>query len=283
MKNASPALISLLNSGGPFYMADLYTFTLSTGTIVRYANYDMTLIYSGNTYDSNGPGFERTSVRTVFGLEVDTLDIKIWPDATDQIGGLPWIQAAARGVLDNATLSLDRAFMSSPGTIVGTLNIFSGRVSDLSMTRTEVDMTVKSDLELLNIQMPRELYQANCLHTLYDTDCGLNRASFAVTTTVLAAISTTKLNVGLTNPDGYFDLGYGQFTSGVLNGVKRTVKAYGGGTVILLNPLPQLPNSGDTMTFYPGCDKLQPTCANKFNNLVNFKGFPFIPVPETTR
>jgi hypothetical protein len=35
-------------------------------------------------------------------------------------------------------------------------------------------------------------------------------------------------------------------------------------------------------TAYPGCDKTQTTCAsNKFSNLVNFEGFPYVPAPET--
>jgi hypothetical protein len=32
---------------------------------------------------------------------------------------------------------------------------------------------------------------------------------------------------------------------------------------------------------YPGCDRLQATCSGKFANLPNFRGCPFIPVPET--
>jgi hypothetical protein len=41
-----------------------------------------------------------------------------------------------------------------------------------------------------------------------------------------------------------------------------------------------MPNTGDTFTAYPGCDKTQNTCTSKFNNLVNFGGFPYVPVPE---
>jgi len=34
---------------------------------------------------------------------------------------------------------------------------------------------------------------------------------------------------------------------------------------------------GDTFDISPGCDKLKQTCIDKFDNLVNHGGFPFIP------
>jgi uncharacterized phage protein (TIGR02218 family) len=34
---------------------------------------------------------------------------------------------------------------------------------------------------------------------------------------------------------------------------------------------------GDTFTYAPGCDKTRETCCNKFNNILNFRGFPDIP------
>ena len=34
---------------------------------------------------------------------------------------------------------------------------------------------------------------------------------------------------------------------------------------------------GDTFTAYPGCDRYFSTCKESFNNVVNFRGFPYIP------
>jgi hypothetical protein len=31
---------------------------------------------------------------------------------------------------------------------------------------------------------------------------------------------------------------------------------------------------------YKGCDKTTATCAGRFNNLANFRGYPFVPPPE---
>lgn len=283
MKSASPALIALLNAGGPYIMADLLTLTLIDGTVIRYSLWDTALTYGGNTF-LKGPVIERGRVRTIIGFEVDTLDLTINATASDTINGTPILQAAARGMLDGATVLLERAFMDTPPNIVGGYINFSGRVADITVSRFSAQIVVKSDIELLNVQMPRNLYQPGCQHTLYDADCGVSRASKATSATIGAGSTATTLNASqLTQSAGWFDLGYVVFNSGALSGTKRTVKAGVPGSVSLLNPLPLTPAPGDTFTAYPGCDKTKDTCTAKFSNVANFRGFPFIPVPETTR
>ena len=92
------------------------------------------------------------------------------------------------------------------------------------------------------------------------------------------------INTILSQATGYFDLGTITFTSGVLSGLSRTVQSYIKGipgTATLLGGFPSAPATGDTFNIYPGCDKLQGTCTNKFNNLTNFRGYPYVPINET--
>lgn len=284
MKSAPPELIALLNAGGPYIMADLYTISLIDGTILRYAQWDSDVTYGGYVFSCNGPQLARSKVRVVIGVQVDTMDMTVNANAAHTINGMPWLHAASRGVLDGATVMLERVFFSTPPAVVGGYINFCGRVADVSPTRTQVSLVVKSDLELLNVMMPRNLYQPGCKHTLYETDCGVNRASYAVAAVVQGGSTATELNAAaLTAAAGYLDLGYIIFISGALTGMRRTIKSGVPGAVSLLNPLPQAPAVGDTFTAYPGCDKTKAACQNKFANLVHFRGFPFIPVPETTR
>jgi uncharacterized phage protein (TIGR02218 family) len=60
-----------------------------------------------------------------------------------------------------------------------------------------------------------------------------------------------------------------------------TVKSWTGGIVTPFLPLPSPPAPGDTVTLYAGCDRTMATCNSKFNNLANFGGQPFIPIPDT--
>lgn len=49
----------------------------------------------------------------------------------------------------------------------------------------------------------------------------------------------------------------------------------GGLTVFLDAPYPV--NAGDKVRLYPGCDKRDATCAGRFDNILNFRGEPFVP------
>ena len=35
--------------------------------------------------------------------------------------------------------------------------------------------------------------------------------------------------------------------------------------------------TGDSFTVYPGCDKRLETCIGRYNNVVNFRGEPYVP------
>lgn len=282
MKSASAPLIALLGSGRPFMMADCYTFTLAGGTVLRYTSFDITLSYGGTTWSAAGPVVERGNTRTVIGLEVDTLDLKVSPRDTDFIGAQTWFQAACSGTLDGAKITLQRAFLEAPPTVVGLVTMFVGHVGPVTIDRMTVDMTCNSPLDLLDTKLPRNLYQAGCLHTLFDTGCGLSPAAFAVTGAVGGAPTRTGFAATLGQAAGWFDLGSLQFTGGALAGTRRSIKRWDGGTFGLLNPLPIAPAIGDAFTAWPGCDRRKATCESaKFSNVVNFKGYPFIPVPET--
>lgn len=82
----------------------------------------------------------------------------------------------------------------------------------------------------------------------------------------------------LGDTSGYFDFGVITMTSGVNSGLSMEVKSYVPGQVTLLLPFGFGPCSiGDSYTMHAGCDKLPATCKDRFNNLVNYRGFPFLP------
>lgn len=283
MKSASAALIAHLNSAQQFIMADLYEITMVNGSVLSYTSWDVDVSDSGNTYSANSVMIERSRVRTVLGVEVDTLDLTIYPHATDMVNSKTFLQACSNGSLDGATITMRRAFLDGNFANIGSFINFSGRISNMSMSRDQIEITVKSDLELLNVQLPRHLYQSTCLHTLYDGGCGLNRANWVKNLTV-SSYSGNAITCSDTSAAGYFDLGYIEFTSGNLTGVRRTIKSNTVGVINLLSPLPFSPAVGDAFKAYAGCDKTMATCASKFNNKTyGFQAFPFIPVPETTR
>jgi uncharacterized phage protein (TIGR02218 family) len=284
MRAASPAFIQLLNTASEFYLADLYSFTLANGQLLRYSGADISVTVNGNLYVAGGLEFVRGQTRTMVGLEVDTLEVTLFADATTTVNGMPALAFARTGGFDGATFVLERMIAASPAdTSAGTVVMFSGRIADVEVGRTTAKLSVKSLLELLNLQLPRNLYQPGCVHTLFDSGCRLLKANFAVSGQVLAGSTAALLNTNLGQATGTFDLGTISFSSGANAGRAATVKAQVGGTLSFANPLPAAPAIGDTFTAYPGCDKSQATCTAKFANLANFRGFPYVPMPETAR
>jgi len=283
MKAASGPLIALLSGNDKILMADLYTFTLHDASVYRWTSADIDIVAGGNTFSSLGPLLKRGKVREVVGLEVDTLEIVIMRGDTLTFLGLPFPLAAANGAFDGATVKVERAFMivwgdTTPGTIVR----FEGNVSSVKPSSTQIAISVKSELERLNLQIPHTVFMPQCSHALYDPGCGLSRAAFTVSGTATGSPTTLSIPSAVSGAADHYKLGVLTMTSGAAAGAKRAIKSFSGGTFGLSIPLPVAPVAGDTFTCYPGCDKLQATCNTKFSNLTRFRGFPYVPRPEMT-
>lgn len=285
MKNASAQLIALLNSGAPFFMADLVTITLADASVLRWTGADTDLTEGGRTFSAQGPLIKRTGTRVARGLEVDTMTLTLMAGETTQILGIPLPLAAHNGAFDGATVMLERAFMPTWGdTSPGTLVMFEGSVAGVDPTPTDVKLVAKSELEKLNIPLPRNLFMPKCNHALFSAGCGVVKGTYLVTGTATGTPTTTSIPSARGEAASYFQLGVLVMTSGPAAGSRRAVKAFSGGTFTLDIPLPVAPVAGNTFTVVPGCD--HSTGANgctKFANLNRFRGFPFVPRPETAR
>lgn len=290
MKYAPGPLIAFLNTGSAFLMADLYTTTLRNATVYRWTSADTNLVYGGNTFlcsSDNGatvPMILRGPIRTVRGLESDTLNIKLCAGQSVAIGGIPLVLAAHNGIFDGAVIKVERVIMPTWGdTSLGALCMFEGKVSDVAPSTTEINLTVKSNLEQLATSWPRNLFMPQCSNAFGDAGCGFNVAANTDASTMTGTPTTTAFTASLPHGTGYYTLGYVTITSGPATGAQRAVKSWDGTTVTLALPLPQTPGVGNTFTITPGCDRQFPTCGTKFSNAGRFRGTPFVPSPETTR
>ena len=281
MKPASPALIALLNSSEQFIMADLYTFTLVGGGVYRYSGGTTAITDTNRNLFALGPKFERSKTHVVIGVQVDELDVKIYPEPSDMLGSTPFLQTAWTGQFDGAVLQVERAFMwPSYGAVVGTVVMFAGRISDIDCSRTGIDMKCRSHLELLNIQMPRRLWQPTCNHVFGDAMCQFDRVSLAVTFAAGSGTTQTQI-VGVPNTSTPFTQGTIVGLSGANAGETRTIANFMAGQYaqVKLAFLAQ-PDIGDQFQLLPGCDRSLGTCTNTFSNQIHFGGMPYIPAPE---
>jgi uncharacterized phage protein (TIGR02218 family) len=278
-------LVTWLQSATEIRMADLYTITLKNGTALRYTSWDTNLTVLGNTFLTGPPNIARSAIEEKLGMDVATLEVTIEASLTDVMNGVPILQAIGQGLFDGAAFRIDRLFMDSASTQIGTVVRFSGFIGALDeLTRSSAKLSVNAGTAYLSMQLPAVILQPGCTNTLFDARCGLNKASFAEANVVQAGSTVNKLLSLSGKGDGYYDNGQIAFTSGANAGLVKAVKTYFGAPNQLFtfnSPLPFVPSAGDAFTAYPGCDKTQATCTNKFSNLVNFEGFPYVPAPET--
>jgi uncharacterized phage protein (TIGR02218 family) len=284
MRAASPALVALLNQlradpDAQILCADCYTLILRNGTALAYTNVDVPIALNGYVYLANSVLIDGLKFKCSVGLAVDQQQITISARSTDLLAGVPLLAAVRNGALDGCEIQRERAFFASWGAPpVGSVVLFKGRVSTVDKVgRASAQITVASDLTLLDINMPRNLYSPSCVHVLFDTGCGLTRNSFAAAGTV--GPGATNATIPWSGAAAAYEQGTILFTSGVNAGVSANIKSAGAGALTLNYPLLNAPASGDSFTAYQGCDHTQATCQSKFNNLANFRGFPYVPPP----
>jgi uncharacterized phage protein (TIGR02218 family) len=291
MKQTSTAVINLINAAraapdAPIAFAECFTFITTTGTVYTWTSVDYDVVFNGFTFNASGPLVSGLKYKGSVGLEVDKQQITIAARPTDLINGAPFLIALRDGAFDGAPVYRDRVFLTAPGgAVAGGVRLFQGRISTVdNVGRTQATLTVASDLVILDYDMPRNLFSPTCLHVLYDAGCGIIRGTFSLDGNCEAGSNSgTIIFSSARKGDAQGSL---VFTSGANSNVRVTIKSVilnGGGTPIgynLMYPLPFAPATGDAFNVAFGCDHTQSTCVAKFNNLPNFRGFPYVPPPQ---
>ena len=283
MKTYSGTLATFLLNAKSMVRADLFTITLNGGTVLRWTAADEVVTYGGYTY-LDGPKIDDAGVQQKRGLGVDTLEVTFYDDGNTKINGVPLITFVRKAGFDGAIVNVQRIYAADwNSAISGGYTRFSGRISEIKdLSKTQFTMVCSSWLELLNVQMPTNQISSSCINTIYGTACGLSQASYTASAHVASgANGATTFSTNLSQAADYYDLGFIAFTSGANAGLQRTVKVSdGSGNITVVTPFPSAPSSGDTFTITAGCALSQSVCSGKFNNLNNFRGFPYVPPPE---
>ena len=288
MKAAPTAVISALANNRELTFADCFTITLPDSTVARYTNaqYNVVIPVSGDpslVYVAGDILIDGLKLKQTCGIDIDQQELDISFKPTSTISGLTWPIAVREGRFDGATIERARAVLTAPGgAAIGNVAVvsFHGLVATVdNIGRLSCKMTVKSMLNKLAVDMPRDIWQPSCLNTLYDGLCTIVKAANGTSGTVGVGPSYTYIPWSSSTLDTY-DQGTITFESGANVGVSRTVKQSTSSGLLLARPLDYLPSAGDNFVVYKGCDKTMTTCKNRFNNLANFRGFPFVPPPE---
>jgi len=154
--------------------------------------------------------------------------------------------------------------------------IFKGLVRSVSFTKQAQEATVgvMPLTGALGRVFPRFTFQGLCNHVLFDVRCKASAAVFTHNGLCSA------INADVYTVDGLIAKGAGWAIAGILVNPDTTdfrlIVAQTGDNVTVLAPFP-VPLTGETLGVLAGCDHTLPTCKTKFNNVINYGGFMFVP------
>jgi len=280
MKPASSDFVYFLENNSTFLMADCFTFNLVGGTVLRYTSADVNVNVDGTVYIAHSVLVSGLKYTISAALDVDEQAITIAARDADTVDGVPFLVALRTGAFDGCYVQRDRAFLSAWGTpAIGSVILFYGRISTIDKVGARsAEVKVKSNLVFLAQDFPRNIYQPSCLHTFCDVGCGLSKSTMAVDGGADGGDYSNVLWPEATA--GVFDQGTIRFESGANADVTANIKSSTGGSLVLSYPLEFPVAEGDAFTAYRGCAHTLAACQG-YSNDANFRGFPFVPTPET--
>lgn len=253
--------------------ATCWKVTLRDNTVLGFTDHDQPLTFGGVTYQAS-TGYTASAIESKVGLEPDNLEL------LGVVDGVSVVSSELRaGRWDYAQVEIFLVNWADP--TAGQVILRKGRLGEV----TQGAARFQAELFGLSKQLQQRfgrLYTPSCDADLGDARCKIVLATFGRGTVAgtLTAVSSRRVftDTSLTDAAGWFTGGTVIFTSGANVNIRREVKDFSSGGVITLQEgFPYLPVVGDAHIIQAGCDKSAATCQSKFNNFVNFRGFPTLP------
>jgi uncharacterized phage protein (TIGR02218 family) len=264
MKDFSPLNFTAAVVGFP---ARLCKITRTDGVIVRFVESDESVTIDGETF-SPIAGLAVSAIKHTGNGEMPSCQIT----AVHVSSGVIATSDVDAGLFDAATVQVyivDRKNLSRKGLQ------FTGAIADITYSiENLVVFDIKGPAVSAKILMTQKR-SPMCRTDLFSVLCGVNKVSYAVSTTVNAIVDQFNFTVtgSLAQADGYFSQGVCVTASGVAFELGNWVQSTQNLTAY--SPCDRILSPGMGLTIYPGCDKtLGATGCTKFSNQLNFQGEP---------
>jgi uncharacterized phage protein (TIGR02218 family) len=273
MRLLSAGLQAHLDSGTTT-LCHCWRLTLRSGEELGFTDHDRELVFDGTEFESQA-GFTGSEVQSSLGLSVDNLD------ATGALQSGKLDEARLRaGDLDHAEVEIWRVNWQN---VAQRVLMRKGHLGEVTAGSGAFTAEVRGLAHLFNQQQGR-LYQYGCDAEVGDARCGadLNTAAFRGTGTISSVQGATLDVAGLNAfADDWFTRGTLTWNTGLNAGrvlaIRRHRLLSSFTRVELWRVPPFTVSAGEAVILRAGCDKQFTTCKSKFNNTVNFRGFPHMP------
>jgi len=257
-----------------------WALTRRDGVVMGFTDHDATLEFDGISFRPD-TGLSALALQQSTGLSVDN---------TEALGALS--DAAIRedeieaGRYDGAEV---RAWLVNWADVAARQLQFRGTIGELKRAGGAFEAELRGLTDALNVPLGR-VYQKSCSAVLGDAECTFDLETPGYASTRGAEEVTDRRVFRFADMAGFapdwFRHGVLKVQSGAADGLQGMIKrdlVDGNARVIeLWHPLGAGVVAGDQLRIEAGCDKRMPTCQFKFNNLVNFQGFPDIPGDDWT-
>ena len=286
--------------------AILYTFTQTLGATVttwRYTSFRQDV--SDGTHTWASADFSHGELRRSLNLERDELKLESQIFTGNPL--LPFIKLEAEAGL---TVEIIEADWNGTG-VVNLATVFKGETTKPGRSGSKLTPTLTPQGRRMDTLVPTVMRGVQCPWMVYSPGCGLDRANWKFTAAVANPVSSAwpfelKLS-GLARAVGsapsyftdWFAPGWIEWGSGAdlqRRGILASTNPVSGALTVTLSRwwTGAGPSVGDTVSLYPGCDKLAATCkaynagnnpTGKFDNYRpavataggGFGGLPFMP------
>jgi uncharacterized phage protein (TIGR02218 family) len=249
--------------------------TRADGVQYGFTDHDVSLSFEGVTFKADS-GLSAQALQQSTGLSVDN---------TEAIGALS--DASVReedieaGRFDGAEV---KAWLVNWADVSVRWLQFRGTIGELRRSGGAFHAELRGLTEALNRPVGR-VYQKPCTAVLGDKACSFSTSTLGYfdERVVEAVVESREFRWPDLNgfEPGWFARGRFDVISGAAKGLWGLIKQDrfedGDRVVELWEPLRGGIAVGDMVRLVAGCDKRMETCRLKFNNLVNFQGFPDIP------
>ncbi len=286
-KTTSPSMLSHL-AGEVTTLARCIEIERRDGATFYFTSLDIDLTFTSHLGDSPADphtylalgGFLDSAISTDVNMTVNTMELTgLLNEDTDFN-----LSACRAGLFDAAAVRLMVVNWADLNT--APVKLMNGTLGEVTVYPSGAVMAELRSLKQLYQQNIGQIYSQTCRVDLGSPPCGVDLGPFTFTETVVAVTDTAHFTITNGNTaavDTWYRQGVVTWQSGDNVGRSIEVKDWvqTGAHVSLYLPMHGAVVAGDVLKIYPGCSKILLTDANgckvKFNNVVNFRGEPYVP------
>jgi uncharacterized phage protein (TIGR02218 family) len=274
VKSLPSALAAHYATGGTT-LARIWTCARRDGRVFGFTDHDRSITVGGVVYEPRS-GFTASALKSASDFSIDNLELDglLESDAITS-------EDIEAGLWDGASIQLAEVNWSDVSMGVNVMR--QGSIGEVQREGLTYKAELRGLLHKLQNNVGR-IVTPSCDAQLGDSRCKVNIEALRASGLVTAVTDGRHFAAsGMSAYDGYFAFGVLTWLTGANAGMSMEVRGYtdpGQFELQIEMPHPILPD--DTFTVIPGCDRSKAICISKFSNLLNFRGFSFVPGQDKT-